>query len=428
MREDGATVRSLLARGDFRRLFGTRLLSQFGDGVFQAALAGTVLFNPQRAADPLDVAAAFAVLLLPWSLLGPFAGVLLDRWSRRSVLLRANVVRAGLVAVVAAVILGGIDGVPFYLAGLAVFSVNRFVLAALSAGLPHTTDALVPANALSTTSGSVATVAGGGAALLLLPLVGSGDAGYAAIALASALPYLAASAVVSGFDRGYLGPDGAVRDGRPAARDVVAGLVDGARHAWARPPAAAALAAIGLHRVCFGLLTLMTLLLHRGPFEDATGLLRGGLAGLGQLVAAIAAGSLLAAVLTPGAVRRAGRVRWTVGLLLSGAVAQVLVGLPFTPAGVLTGGFVLGLVGQGVKICVDATLQETVDDDFRGRVFSVYDTLFNVAFVAAVVVAALVLPESGRSVPVLLAVGAGYLLAVVAYLGIRRRAPHPAHT
>ncbi|SOC52347.1 Major Facilitator Superfamily protein [Blastococcus aggregatus] len=430
MREDGATVRSLLARGDFRRLFGTRLLSQFGDGVFQAALAGTVLFNPQRATDPLDVAAAFAVLLLPWSVLGPFAGVLLDRWSRRTVLLRANVVRALLVAVAAAVISGGVDGVPFYLAGLAVFSVNRFVLAALSAGLPHTTDALVPANALSTTSGSVATVAGGGAALLLLPLVGSGDAGYAAIALASALPYLAASAVVSGFDRGYLGPDGVV--GADAvgvgvagvgARGVVAGLVDGARHAWARPPAAAALAAIGLHRVCFGLLTLMTLLLHRGPFEDAAGLLRGGLAGLGQLVAAIAAGSLLAAALTPPAVRRAGRVRWTVGLLLSGAVAQVLLGLPFTPAGVVAGGFVLGLVGQGVKICVDATLQETVDDDFRGRVFSVYDTLFNVAFVGAVVVAALVLPESGRSVPVLLAVGAGYLLAVVAYLGIRRRAP-----
>src|SRR3954451_16107985 len=85
------SVRHLLARGDFRRLLSTRLLSQFGDGVFQAALAGTVLFNPQRAADPVDVAAGFAVLLLPYSLVGPFAGVWLDRWSRRQVLLRANV-------------------------------------------------------------------------------------------------------------------------------------------------------------------------------------------------------------------------------------------------------------------------------------------------------------------------------------------------
>ena len=95
-------IRHVLHRRDFRRLLGTRLLGQFGDGVFQAALAGTVLFNPQRAADPVDVAAGFAILLLPYSLVGPFAGVWLDRWSRRQVLLRANVVRAGLVAVVAA--------------------------------------------------------------------------------------------------------------------------------------------------------------------------------------------------------------------------------------------------------------------------------------------------------------------------------------
>src|SRR3712207_898340 len=116
----------------------------------------TTLFrNPQRAADPVDVAAAFAVLLLPYSVVGPFAGVWLDRWSRRQVLVRANVLRAGLVAVLAALVLAGQAGVPFYAAGLAVFAVTRFLLSALSAALPHTTDAasLVPANALSTTSG-----------------------------------------------------------------------------------------------------------------------------------------------------------------------------------------------------------------------------------------------------------------------------------
>jgi hypothetical protein len=64
---------------------------------------------------------------------------------------------------------------------------------------------------------------------------------------------------------------------------------------------------------------------------------------------------------------------------------------------------------------VDSTLQESVDDDFRGRVFSVYDTLFNVAFVVALLAAAFVLPASGVSYPVLLAVAAGYLLTALAY-------------
>src|SRR6201999_1857898 len=70
----------VLLRGPgFRRLLGVRLFAQFADGVFQASLAGAVLFNPERQAHASDIAAGFAVLLLPYSVIGPFAGVLLDR-------------------------------------------------------------------------------------------------------------------------------------------------------------------------------------------------------------------------------------------------------------------------------------------------------------------------------------------------------------
>src|SRR5919201_1235862 len=83
-------VRNVLAFADFRRLYATRLAAQFGDGVFQASLAGAILFNPERQTDAADVAAGFAVILLPYSLVGPFAGVLLDRWWRQRVLCTAN--------------------------------------------------------------------------------------------------------------------------------------------------------------------------------------------------------------------------------------------------------------------------------------------------------------------------------------------------
>lgn len=423
MTQAETTVRHLLLRPDFRRLLGTRLLSQFGDGVFQAALAGTVLFNPQRAADPVDVAAGFAILLLPYSLVGPFAGVWLDRWSRRQVLLRANLLRAGLVAVVAALVFAGVRGTAFYAAGLAVFSVNRFVLAALSAGLPHTTDApsLVSANALSTTSGAVVTVVGGGVAIGLLQLTGSADSGYAVLALSAALPYLAAARVVSGFGRGYLGPDHQDRSALLTARDVARGMVAGARHVWHLPPASAALLAISLHRFWYGLLTLMTLLLYRNTFEDAGGVFPGGIVGLAEVVAAGAVGTLLAAWSTPAVVRRIGKPRWITLLLVAAAVSQVGLGLPFVPPTIVLAALALGFVAQGVKICVDTTLQESVEDDYRGRVFSVYDTLFNVTFVTALLVGAFALPPSGISYPLLLTVGAGYLLTAVAYARITRR-------
>ncbi|WP_199589062.1 MFS transporter [Blastococcus sp. TF02A-26] len=413
-------VRLLFGRADFRRLLATRLISQSGDGVLQAALAGTVLFNPQRAADPVDVAASFAVLLLPYSLVGPFAGVLLDRWSRRQVLVFANVVRSALVLVVAALIAAGVAGVPLYGAGLLVFGVNRFLLAALSAGLPHTIeqDWLVTANAFTTTAGTAAAVVGGGTAVGIATLAGSGDAAYALVAAAAAVPYLTAAVVAAGFSRTHLGPDSAVGGERLGAADVARGMVEGARHVAAIPPAAAALTAVAVHRICFGFLTLMTLLLYRNTFDPWGPLLPSGLAGISQWVFAGAAGSLLAAAVTPRVVRRIGKPRWTT-LLLALGVGQVGLGVPFLPPTAIAAGFVLGFVGQGVKICTDTTLQETVGDDHRGRVFSFYDTLFNVTFVVAVVAGAFLLPSSGVSYPVLAGVALTYLAAALWY-GVAR--------
>src|SRR5215207_10337206 len=90
-------LRTVLRGRGFRRLFAIRVCGQVGDGVFQVAMASYVFFSPERHATAPAAAQAFAVLLLPYSLVGPFAGVVLDRWRRRQVLLIANLVRAALV-------------------------------------------------------------------------------------------------------------------------------------------------------------------------------------------------------------------------------------------------------------------------------------------------------------------------------------------
>lgn len=90
-----------------RRLLAVRLASQLTDGVFQAGLFGAILFNPERHADPLAIAGGLAVLLLPYSVIGPFAGALLDHWDRRAVLVVANTLRALLVGLVSVVIATG---------------------------------------------------------------------------------------------------------------------------------------------------------------------------------------------------------------------------------------------------------------------------------------------------------------------------------
>jgi MFS family permease len=165
----------------------------------------------------------------------------------------------------------------------------------------------------------------------------------------------------------------------------------------------------------------MTLLIYRNTFPDGGGLFPGGILGLGQVVAAAAVGTLLAALVTPPVVRRIGIRRWIPVALTGGAGAQVALAVWVAPGAVVLVGLLLGFVAQAVKICVDSTLQETVEDDFRGRVFSVYDTLFNMTFVLALVLGAVTLPESGVSALVPAVVASGYLVAAVTYLRLTRK-------
>lgn len=416
----------MLARPHFKRLYATRLTSQTADGIFQASLASAVFFNPEHTTDAAQAAAGFAVLLLPYSMVGPFAGVLLDRWRRQRVLVVANLVRAGLVAVVAALLVTMGPASPIFYAGaLAVVSVNRFFLTALSAALPHlvTPTQLVTANSLSTTSGFAASVGGGLLGLGIRAVASAGDRGSATVALVAGGVYLLSSAVAAGFpNANLLGPDKPQRRQRlPAAVGAVArGLLAGARHVRERPRAAYALLAIGAHRFCYGLSTIATLLLYRNYFTDS-GWLRAGLTGVGQVVAAGGVGVVAAAVVTPGVTRRLGKDAWIVTVFALAGTVEVVFGLPYTKGSLLVAALFLGFVAQASKICVDTILQETVAESFRGRVFAFYDATFNLTFVSAAVAGAVVLPASGKSYAVLAGIAAGYAATAMGY-GLAARA------
>lgn len=426
-------LRALQREPHFGRLFGTRLVSQAADGLFQAALAGAVFFNPQHASGARQAAAGFTVLLLPYSLVGPFAGVLLDRWRRQRVLVVANVVRAVLVGVTAALLVGlGSTSVAFFVAALTAMSVNRFYLSALGAALPHVVrpDLLVLANSVTTTLGFAATVAGGAAGLAVRGVLhsGGGGGGYAAVAVLGGLTYLASSVVATGFPNAeLLGPDvRSVRVPLPvAARVVVAGLAAGARHLWQRPRATYALAAIGVHRFFYGIATVAILLLYRNYFHGG-GLFPAGVAGLAQVLIFGALGVGAGAVATPAITRRIGTERWIAWALVIAGVGGMGLAARYTRPALVAAGLFIGLSAQAVKICVDTIVQQEIAETARGRVFSFYDTIYNLMFIAAAIVGAFVLPSTGRSYAVLGSLAVGYVAAAFAYRVVSGRTPPAA--
>ncbi|MDT0480255.1 MFS transporter [Streptomyces doebereineriae] len=415
-------LRVLLRFRDFRRLLSVRLLSQGADGVYQIALAAYVVFSPEKQTSATAIASAMAVLLLPYSLVGPFAGVFLDRWRRREVFLYGNLLRALLASVTAVLMLSHVPDWLFYVSALCVTAVNRFVLSGLSAALPRVVDEerLVIANSLSPTAGTLAATAGGGLAFVVRLLVADSDA---VVVLLGAGLYLCGALAALRMPPDLLGPDRELIKPRlgtalaGTARDLVAGI----RHlaAPSRRSAARALGAMSLMRFCYGALLVMVLMLCRYALTSDPD---DGLALLGLALGISGAGFFVAAVITPWTAGKLGPERWIAVCAAAAAALEPTLGLPFATAPILIAAFVLGLITQGAKIATDTIVQSSVDDGFRGRIFSVYDVLFNIAFVGAAAVAALILPPDGRSAILVIAVAVLYAAVALVMTKERRMA------
>ncbi|MDQ3480421.1 MAG: MFS transporter, partial [Actinomycetota bacterium] len=202
---------ALLSDQRFRQLFAVRVTGQAADGVFQVALASYLLFSPELQPDAGAIAAALAAVLLPFSLLGPFAGVFLDRWSRRQVLMIANLLRVAPVLTAAALISQNSSRAALFVTVLLAFSINRFLLAGLSAALPHVveTRALVLANSIMPTSGTIAFMlglaVGSGLRLAQSALSPTGVNADVVLLLLAAAGFVLAAALTSRIPRHLLG-------------------------------------------------------------------------------------------------------------------------------------------------------------------------------------------------------------------------------
>jgi MFS family permease len=164
----------------------------------------------------------------------------------------------------------------------------------------------------------------------------------------------------------------------------------------------------------------MALLLYRNTFHSH-GVLRAGLTGVGQAVALAGVGLVTAAAVTPWVTARIGCQRWIVAVTATAAVSQLALGAPFAILPLLLSSLVLGFTTQATKVCVDTLVQTNIDDEFRGRVFSLYDTAFNLSFVAGALIAAFTLPANGKSLTALVVMSAAYLVIAAIYFVTTRR-------
>ena len=410
----------LLRHPRLSRLFAVRWTGQVTDGVFQSALASFVLFSPERQANALSAAVGFAVVLLPYSVVGPFVGTVLDRVSRQRALLICNLARSANLFLVALLIFSGTTGIELTVVVLIAFGINRFILAALSAGLPLLVDSksLITANAIAVTGGSVLVVIGGGIGVGIRALVDGAaiaDHADALLIMVAAAGYLVTALLTGRLKKHEIGP---LKHEKESAsflqgfRDMQEGL----RYLMGHLDASRGIIATAVQRGGLTALTLTALLLERNTFNDPVKP-EAGLQGFGIALSIAGVGVFLGAFLAPYGVARFGRHRWIKFAMIASACSPLILAATQTEIGLCVTAFLTAFFGQNIKVTNDALVQSKIDDYHRGRVFAVYDVVVNGAIVSGGLLAALLLPTSGLSRLVPLAVSFAYLL--IAFITLR---------
>ena len=379
-------------------ILGIRWIGQIGDGIFQSALASFVLFSPERQPSAVSAATAFAVVLLPYSLIGPYAGIFLDRFSRQRIVFIANTIRAIDLVLIALFIKSSQTGVNLTILVLIAFGINRLILAGLSAGLPLVvhSDELISANALAVTGGSIGVVIGGGLGIGVKKLL---DAHYgtdfsdALVVIIAALCYLSSSLIATRLKRNEIGPAAhEIGKDHGGLQELREGFLILKRH----PDALRGIITTAVQRGGLTAFTLMGLLLERNTFNSPSNP-DAGLARFAFALAVAGVGIGIGSFITPFFVNIFGRHRW-IRLMMSAPVPLAII-FGFYPHEwlLITVAFFVGLCGQAVKVTNDALVQSQISDEFRGRVFAFYDITTNGGIVLGAVIAALILPTSGKS-------------------------------
>ena len=167
-----AQITKLLKNKNFFFLWFGQIISQVGDRLGQMALIGFVSLNMQGSS--IEIAKALFFTILPVFLIGPVAGVYVDRWDKRKTLYTCDFLRAILVLIIPLFLISSKTRFLVYLLIFLIFCIGRFFIPAKLAivvDLVETQDLLL-ANSLINTTGMIAAILGFGLGGILVEWFG----------------------------------------------------------------------------------------------------------------------------------------------------------------------------------------------------------------------------------------------------------------
>jgi MFS family permease len=422
-------VRSPLRRRGFALLWAGGLINDLGDWLLLIALPVYVF---QLTGSAFVTSTVFVVELVTGLIAGQLAGVAVDRWDRRRILVVSGVIQA--VFLLPLLVVDGGNLWIVYVVAAVQSCFARLCSPAKAALVPSLVerDELGAANSLSAVADNLARLVGAAAGGLALQVFG-----LPGVVVIDAVTYLLSSLLIAGIripaigaSAGSAGPAGdpipAVAPGRGVAGRLVADWVDGLR-TIRRDRDLRSVVVIGalsqLSQGIFVVLFVVFVLDRLGGSSGDVGLIRGM-----QAIGGIAGGIFVGAI-----ARRTGSrelIGW--GLVLFGLISLVTWNLPAvtTAIAVYVALFVIvGVPGVAAITGLMTAVQTLSPPSHLGRVFAAFETAAGALAAVGVLAAGALADRVGvvaiLDVQALIYVGCGVLALVVLRAGAGRPVPAP---
>ncbi len=373
----GAAYGAVIRSPRYFPLWLGQLVSSFGDTLHYIALVVLVF---QLSGQGLAVAGLVATEIVPVLLLGPVAGVVVDRFSRKGILIGADLFRAAL-----ALTLLWPQGVwHAYLVAAGLSAGSVFFNPTVNAVIPvlTTPEQRLAANSVSWSTGRLVQIVAASIAGGVISLVGTGPAfGLNAASFAVSALLIATLAIPA--HAGQI-EGGAKRGLGSLLADASAGLAYARRDFFvSRLLAVQSLASFAVGGTGAMLVVLSERHLHQPP------------EGFAWLIGAIGVGALLGPLIPNTFARDYRNARWLFVPYLIRGVGDVLIAV-FTPLPIaLVILFIYGLNTSTGMVVFNSTIQGAIPDAMRGRVFTMLDVSWSTMRLLSLGLGALVVDRLG---------------------------------
>jgi len=391
----GASFAKVLSNFGFLSLWFGQLNSQLADRVYVYVLM-IIAYN--LTGTNLGVAIPLLAFGIPSLLFGPLAGVFVDKWDRKGILIITTIIRGVLILLIVPLIetsLGLIFAVSFL-----IYTATQFFAPAETASIPELVKKhdLIVANSLFMITWMGASVIGFGLGAPLVNIFGNEGTFVAA----AVLYFIGAGAVA-------LVPLKPIvkhphHQERPISKDLQFGL----GFIWRNRVVMYSLLKLFVATSAIAVISLLAI----SYAKDVLGI---GEKNFGYLIIAVGVGMIIGMgvlerlhrIMTKGTIVILSFIMSGVALIFIGTVSELKIAL-----------FLIGLLGVGnifITSSIQTILQQRIPRNVRGRVFGVQNMLINSAFVFPVIIAGFAADIYGVQTALMVV---GYIVAATGVAGI----------